>query len=108
MRRRRRRTHNRGLRFWFGLGFWRGCRWVGRGVSDVGGPLRRRLIAFYQVRRHTRFRARHSRGKKRLAVARKLFLGVEYVGIQHFRRVELTARRTTAEHEYKRKRRTSK
>lgn len=108
MRGRRRRTRDLGLRLYLRLRLrlHRRSRGFYSGVAAISRPLRRRLITFHQIRRHTRLRAWHACGKKRLALARKLFLGVEYVVGQHFRRVELTTRCATAEHQHQRKRRT--
>jgi hypothetical protein len=110
----RRRSRNLRPRFWLRLGYscllTRNCRLgcrrrLGRSVIVLhSGRLGRRLIALYQIRRHAGLRARHAIREQRLALALQFFLGLEYIRREDFGRVELTARRTSAEHEERRQR----
>jgi hypothetical protein len=57
------------------------------GVGRIG----RRLIAFDEVGWNARGRAGNAAREYNLALARKLLLAVEHVGIEHFGRIELPA-----------------
>jgi hypothetical protein len=49
------------------------------------------LITLDEIRRHPGRRTRYSIRKYRLPVALELLLGVEGVGVEHIRRIELAA-----------------
>jgi hypothetical protein len=106
MRRWRTRNFRLGFRLRFGLG--RRCRLFCSDITVVRGLLRRRLVAFHQIRRHASLGAWDAVRKQWFAVALQLLFGAERVRGQQFRRVELTARRTASEHYHDGERRTDR
>jgi hypothetical protein len=93
-----------GLRFGFRLFRRNG---LGRRVASANGRLLRRgLIAFHQIRRYSRLRARHALREHWLAIALQLFLGAENVRGKRLGGIELPTGRASTEPEYQRKHRT--